>query len=213
MTSGREDYLKALYYLGEKGEMVSNKALAEALGVSQPSVSEMLVKLQRDGSIDYTAYKGSRLTQKGRQEALQLMRFHRLWEVFLTECLGYSWSDAHEEAHLLEHDTSEKLAARLDEYLHHPTHCPHGSLIPGEDGTYHPSPLRPLIQLKEGESSFIRKVVEERELMDYLQELGIRIGMRVTLQKAGKYEGSLTLSAEGGDIVLSHKAACQIYVD
>ena len=192
MTSGKEDYLKALYSLEEKRGTVSNKELAELLGVSQPSVSEMLVKLQKDGYIEYTAYKGSRLTEKGRLEAVQLTRFHRLWEVFLTDCLGYSWSDAHEEAHALEHHTSLKMAQRLDEYLHHPMCCPHGSVIPKPDGRYPIMPVRPLVKMRIGEESFIRKVTEERELMDYLQELGIEIGMRVRLVKAENYEGPVS---------------------
>lgn len=213
MTSGKEDYLKALYSLEEKRGTVSNKELAELLGVSQPSVSEMLVKLQKDGYIEYTAYKGSRLTEKGRLEAVQLTRFHRLWEVFLTDCLGYSWSDAHEEAHALEHHTSLKMAQRLDEYLHHPMCCPHGSVIPKPDGRYPIMPVRPLVKMRIGEESFIRKVTEERELMDYLQELGIEIGMRVRLVKAENYEGPLTLETNQKDIRISYKAAGLVFVD
>lgn len=213
MTSGKEDYLKALFYLGEKHSMVTNKELADELNVSAPSVSEMIIKLQKDDYIEYTAYKGSRLTKKGRQEALKVTRYHRLWEVFLTDCLGYTWSEAHEEAHCLEHYTSQTLAQRLDSYLHYPAFCPHGSTIPHEDGSFSHPLFRCLSQLAEGETSYIRKVTEEKELMDYLQGLGIQIGMKVTLLKAEKYEGPFLFQTERGEITISYKAVCKIFID
>ena len=101
MTSGKEDYLKALYSLEDDGHIVSNKDLSDLLQVSAPSTSEMIVKLQKEGYIDYQAYKGSRLTEKGRKEAARMIRYHCLWEVFLVRCLGFTWSAAHEEAHHL----------------------------------------------------------------------------------------------------------------
>ena len=213
MTSGKEDYLKALYRLGEIHTTVTNKDLADELSISPPSVSEMIVKLQREGYIEYTAYRGSRLTELGRQEALKIMRVHRLWEVFLTERLGYSWSDAHEEAHRLEHHTSMKLARKLDEFLSHPSCCPHGSIIPDEDGTVQQRPDRLLSALCPGETSRICRVTEERELLDYLQALGICIGMEKQLKKAEPYEGPLILNTPQGELAISYKAACQIYVD
>lgn len=213
MTSGKEDYLKALYRLGETHRTVTNKELADELRISPPSVSEMIVKLQKEGYIEYTAYHGSRLTQAGRQEALKIMRFHRLWEVFLTECLGYSWSEAHEEAHQLEHHTSLKMAQRLDDFLHHPACCPHGSLIPGADGTFPVRRVKLLSAMQPGESSCIRRVAEERELLDYLQSLGVRIGMKVCLQRAEPYEGPLVLTTGQGELSVSYKAACRIFVD
>ena len=96
MTSGKEDYLKAIYIISESHELVTNKELSEMLHVSPPSVSEMIAKLQKQGYVDYTAYKGSRMTKKGRREAGRLMRYHALWEVFLVKCLHFSWSGAHD---------------------------------------------------------------------------------------------------------------------
>ena len=213
MTGGREDYLKALYYLGEKQDRVTNKELAQTLHVSSPSVSEMVNRLYKEGYIDYIAYKGSRLTPSGMELALSVTRSHRLWEVFLTEYLHYTWSEAHEEAHLLEHCTSKRLACRLDAYLQHPVFCPHGSFIPPADGVPTVRRLRPLSSLTEGETSHIRKRTEETELMDYLQEEGIYIGMKITLEKSGKYEGPLLLKTAKRSILLSYKAAAKIFVD
>ena len=113
MTSGKEDYLKAIYIISESHELVTNKELSEMLHVSPPSVSEMIAKLQKQGYVDYTAYKGSRMTKKGRREAGRLMRYHALWEVFLVKCLHFSWSGAHELAEGLEHQTNEELCDSL----------------------------------------------------------------------------------------------------
>ncbi|WP_446806154.1 metal-dependent transcriptional regulator [Dialister sp.] len=98
MTSGKEDYLKAIYLISESHELVTNKELSNMLHVSPPSVSEMITKLQKQGYVDYTAYKGSKMTRKGRREAGRLLRYHSLWEVFLVEKLDFSWSEAHEIA-------------------------------------------------------------------------------------------------------------------
>ena len=181
MTSGKEDYLKAIYIISEDHELVSNKELSDMLHVSPPSVSEMIMKLQKEGYVDYTAYKGSKMTRKGRREAGKLFRFHALWEVFLVEKLHFSWSEAHEQADGLEHQTSDMLAERLDEFLGHPEHCPHGDPIPKADGSRKGLTFRTLSDLKEGDSTTIRRIVEDYSLMDYLQEKGIHPDMRVFL--------------------------------
>ena len=114
MTSGKEDYLKAIYLLSENHDIVTNKELSQTLQVSPPSVSEMITKLQKQGYVDYTAYKGSKMTRKGRKEAGRLLRYHALWEVFLVNYLHFSWSQAHEMAEGLEHQTEvQALFAHL----------------------------------------------------------------------------------------------------
>ena len=213
MTSGKEDYLKAIYIISEDHELVSNKELSDMLHVSPPSVSEMIMKLQKEGYVDYTAYKGSKMTRKGRREAGKLFRFHALWEVFLVEKLHFSWSEAHEQADGLEHQTSDMLAERLDEFLGHPEHCPHGDPIPKADGSHKGLTFRTLSDLKEGDSTTIRRIVEDYSLMDYLQEKGIHPDMRVTVKEKEPYEGPILLATEAGDISLSYKAVEQIFVD
>lgn len=213
MTSGKEDYLKALYSLGEDGHVVSNKELSDMLRVSPPSVSEMIVKLQKEGFIEYTAYKGSRLTRKGRMAASRLIRYCGLWEVFLVRCLGFRWSEAHREAHDLEHHISEKAADRLDEFLGYPAFCPHGLPIPKKDGTRAPEARRPLLDLAPGETSHIRCCREDSELMDYLQDSGIVMGMAITMEAKEPYEGPVLFTSEGKEYSLSYKAAAQLFVD
>lgn len=213
MTSGKEDYLKALFSLGGASRIVSNKELSDLLRVSPPSVSEMIVKLQKEDYIDYTAYKGSRLTQKGLLAASRLLRYCGLWEVFLVRCLGFRWSEAHIEAHNLEHHISEKAADRLDEFLGYPEYCPQGLPIPRKDGTHALKANRPLLDMEPGETSHIRCCREDTELMDYLQDSGICIGMAVTLIEKAPYEGPVRFSSEGKEYTLSYKAAAQLYVE
>ena len=213
MTPNKEDYVKAIYTLGGTEELISNKQIAEALQVSPASVTEMLGKLKNEGLIHYEAYKGSRLTAQGTQVAMSLVRGHRLWEVFLIDHLNYSWSEAHEDAELLEHITPLRLVSRLDTFLNYPEHCPHGRAIPRLAAEVEHMPLQSLNQLSVGERSYIRFVIEEKELLDYLQQAGISIGSSVRIVEAGAYEGPFTLDLDGKRIQISYKAASQIYVD
>lgn len=213
MTSGKEDYLKAIYIISENHDLVTNKELSEMLQVSPPSVSEMIAKLQKQGYVDYTAYKGSKMTRKGRKEAGRLMRYHALWEVFLVNKLHFSWSEAHELAEGLEHQTIDTLCERLDDYLGHPEYCPHGDPIPRKDGSREGITHRLLSEVEEGDSTRILRVMEDYTLMDYIQSKGIDIGMPVIVKEKEDYEGPITLETAKGDISLSYKAAERIFVE
>lgn len=213
MTSGKEDYLKAIYHISEFHELVTNKELSDMLKVSPPSVSEMVTKLEKQGYVDYTAYKGSKITKKGRKEAGRLLRFHALWEVFLVNHLNFSWSDAHMLAEGLEHQTTDELSDRLAAYLDYPKHCPHGDPIPAKDGSHKGITHRRLSDLEKGETTRIRRVMEDYKLMDYIQNKQIDIDMEVTVKDKEPYEGPILLSTPKGDISLSYKATQQIFVD
>lgn len=213
MTPNKEDYLKEIGKLGAGADLVTNKQIADVLRVSPASVSEMLAKLEKEGFIEYEPYRGIRLTRTGRKQSAALLRSHRLWEVFLHRCLGYSWSEVHEDAELLEHVTSPRLAQKLDDFLNHPDFCPHGSAIPRADGEIRSIPLRRLSSLREGENSVIRRVSEEKELLDYLEGIGIQIGDPFTVRSLGPYEGPVTIEVRGRMVMLSYKAACHIGVD
>lgn len=213
MTPNKEDYLKEIYNLGGSKNLVGNKQIAEVLKVTPASVTEMVGKLGREGLIQYEPYKGSRLTQKGIEEALSLVKGHRLWEVFLIKHLGYSWSEAHEDAELLEHITPARLISRLDTFLNYPVYCPHGNTIPRMDVQLDNIPLKTLDTLLEGESSHIRIVIEETELLNYLQDIGIEIGSQIKMISVEPYEGPLVIELNGREVQISYKAACQIYVD
>lgn len=212
MTPNKEDYLKIIYECSDDGKLAPNKAIAEGLGVTPSSVTEMLSKLKAEGLIEYQAYKGSRLTETGLRDCLGVVRSHELWEVFLIQHLGYSWSEAHEDAHLLEHAAPSRMVDRLDRFLGHPKFCPHGSAIPQEGLIPVTGELRPLSALVAGDSAVLRKVFEEKELLDYLQGLGLSIGARLEVLKIGSYNGPVTISIEGRVLPINHRATEQIFV-
>lgn len=129
-----EDYLKAIFHLGRSGDNVSTQALADRMDVSPASVTKMLKRLAEVRLVKYEKYQGVLLTESGRRVAVEILRHHRLLELFLTRALGYSWDEVHDEAELLEHFISEKLEARIAELLGHPSFDPHGAPIPTLDG-------------------------------------------------------------------------------
>ncbi len=214
MNQHQEDYLKTIYSLGGDKEIVSNKAIAYELGISPASVTEMLGKLAKSGLAEVFPYKGAKLTAKGVKASQDVALSHRLWEVFLTKFLGYTLSEAHEDAHCLEHVAPERLLRRLDKFLKYPEHCPHGEEIP-RGGDYRPRAgnYARLSELMAGERAKVRKIAEKRDLLDYIERLGLKIGVEVEVEKIGEYEGSVSLRQGGRAIVLSHKAAKQITVE
>lgn len=214
MTQNKEDYLNIIYRLGGEQQLVPNKQIAESLGIAAASVTEMLTKLAREGLIRYTPYKGSLLTAKGLAGCIQVVRSHRLWEVFLMRHLGYSWSEAHEDAHLLEHTAPRRLVERLDRFLNFPAYCPHGSAIPSADGGVHLPELTALCHLRPGNVSRIRRMTEETELLDYLETLGFCVGEGFTVREIAPYEGPISLVMEDGrEVSISCKAAGKVFVD
>jgi DtxR family transcriptional regulator, Mn-dependent transcriptional regulator len=134
LSPAMEDYLKAIFSLGKGGNAVSTQSLADRLNFSPASVTKMLKRLAGYKLVEYEKYQGVRLTESGRKVAVEILRHHRLLELYLTHALGYSWDEVHDEAELLEHFISEKLEARICEFLGNPDFDPHGAPIPTLDG-------------------------------------------------------------------------------
>src|ERR671920_2505879 len=135
-SSSVGDYLKAIWELAvDAGDVASTKGVAERLSISAASVSNMFARLQEMGLVEHERYRGATLTERGRREALRLVRRHRLIETFLLEHLGYPWQEVHDEAERLEHAVSDGFTGRLAELLGHPDHDPHGDPIPSAEGT------------------------------------------------------------------------------
>lgn len=212
MTSNKEDYLKAIYEEGGLENFVPNKVIAEKLGVSPASVSEMLSKLSKQGLVIYEAYKGSCLTDEGLAASINVVRSHRLWEVFLMRHLGYAWREAHEDAHLLEHVAPARMVDWLDNFLNYPKVCPHGFLIPQDGKVPENINLQRLTDLLPGETAQIYRVVEDGSLLDYLEKSGLNIGKTIQVLSVDDYEGPITFMQDGQKIVVSFKAARQVYV-
>ena len=134
LSPAMEDYLKGIFSLGKGGDAVSTQSLADRLEFSPASVTKMLKRLAGYKLVEYEKYQGVRLTESGRRVAVEILRHHRLLELYLTQALGYSWDEVHDEAELLEHFISEKLEARICEFLGNPDFDPHGAPIPTLDG-------------------------------------------------------------------------------
>jgi len=179
-----QDYAKAVYALEARGSgAVSTNDLAERLGVTPGSASAMVRRLSEVGLVEHEPYHGVRLTQKGRRVALEVLRHHRLIELFLAEELGMPWDRVHAEAEVLEHAISEDLEQLIADRLGHPKLDPHGDPIPTEGFEIDERPTRSLDELSPGSvGRFVRVSDSEPEMLRYLAEQGIALGdhLRVT---------------------------------
>ena len=174
----------------------------------------MLLKLSDNGLIEIVPYKGCKLTPLGLEACKDIVRIHRLWEVFLVRYLKFTWREAHEDAHVLEHATTARIAERLNEFLNYPEICPHGSSIPQKNHiAYENHTLIALNSLNVGIEAIVSKVMEDGELLDYLWDKGLKIGAKVSIIAKDSYEGPIVLSQDGQEIIISYKAATQIYVE
>lgn len=186
MTPNREDYLKLILELGGDQKKINNKQIVSGLDVSAASVSEMISKLLKEGLVEHSPYQGVQLTETGLASASALIRKHRLWEVFLVEHLHYSWNEVHDDAEVLEHVTSETLASRLEAYLDHPRYCPHGGMIPEQGELIHEGEKNTMSSYPVGTKIRIARVLDERELLDYLVSIQLNIHEEYEIIDAAK---------------------------
>lgn len=213
MTPNREDYLKLILELGGDIQKINNKQIVEGLDVSPASVSEMLSKLVKEDLVAHTPYQGVQLTEKGLRSASSLIRKHRLWEVFLVEKLNYTFNDVHEEAEVLEHVTSDNLANRLESFLDYPEYCPHGGKIPQFQENLHEAKRKTLIDYPVGTKIRIARMLDEKDLLDYLVSLDLKLQEEFIIVDIAPYEGPITLENQEKKILLGHKAASTIFVE
>ncbi|HAQ2718411.1 TPA: metal-dependent transcriptional regulator [Enterococcus faecium] len=213
MTPNREDYLKIILELGGDTTKVNNKQIVSSLDVSAASVSEMISKLVKEELVEHSPYQGVQLTASGLQKASSLIRKHRLWEVFLVEHLDYSWNEVHDDAEVLEHVTSEHLADHLEKYLNHPEHCPHGGSIPKKEEVVHEERRQTLESYPVGTKVRIARVLDEKELLDYLVTIDLNINEEYEIVDIAAYEGPITIQNDRKKIPVSFKAASTIFVD
>ena len=210
-----ENYLKEIYKLQEQsGDTVANSDLAKALDVHSASVTDMLKKMSKKKLINYEKSKGFRLTEKGKQIALSIIRKHRLWEVFLLEKLGFGWDEVHEIAEQLEHIQSESLINRLDSYLGHPKADPHGDPIPNANGVLVKTKAVLLSEMKKDQSGKFTGVIDHSPaFLSYLDKIGIALGDTIKIKSIEDYDNSITLQLRGKtEIVVSPKVANSLLV-
>ena len=209
-SSAIEDYAKSIYSLQQRvgGAPVSTNALAERCGVTPASASAMLKKLAERGLVIHEPYHGVRLTPAGERLALEMLRHHRLLELYLAEHLDVPWDRVHEEAEALEHVLSEDLEARIAAKLGNPTRDPHGDPIPDRDLVIHERETEALSTLAPGASGrFVRVSDSDPEMLRYLTERGIAIGGRCVVSARQPFDGPLTVRFGDAEHVLGGKLA------
>lgn len=215
MTSfSEENYLKAIFHLEHtyKGG-VSTNALAAEMETKASSVSDMVKKLAEKKLVDYRKYQGVRLSPKGRKTAMEIIRKHRLWEVFLVEKLSFSWDEVHDVAEQLEHIRSEKLIRELDRFLDYPSRDPHGDPIPDAEGNFSVSDTILLCEVKEGETGICLGVKDTTaEFLQYLDKNKIALGKEIKVVEKEPFDKSMLIKIDGDTISISNLISENLYV-
>lgn len=195
MTTAEENYLKAIYLLSEGGKKsVSTNDVAGAMKTKPASVSDMLRKLGDKEVIEYRKYYGVHITDEGKRQALQTIRKHRLWEVFLVDKLNFAWDEVHEVAEELEHIQSPLLIQRLDAFLNYPKFDPHGDPIPDEFGDVKAKPRLVLNEMEIGQMGQIVAVKDSSAaFLKYLDKVGAYIGARIKILDKTDFDGSIEI--------------------
>ena len=215
LSEAVEDYAKAMYALERQaGGPVTTNALAHRLGVTPASASAMVKKLAERGLATHAPYRGASLTPEGRRVALEVLRHHRLLELYLSEHLGVPWDKVHEEAEALEHVLSEDLEARIAAKLGNPTHDPHGDPIPALDGSVEEGESASLDSLEVGDrGTFVRVSDSDPEMLRYLEERGVRLGQELEVLERQPFGGPLTVRLGADQHVLGGALASAMRVE
>lgn len=204
-TQTEENYLKAIYHLsGTTDQPVNTSSIAGSMSTTPASVTDMLKRLADKGLIVYERYRGVRFTGPGEKVALQIIRKHRLWEVFLTDVLKFKWDEVHTMAEELEHVSSDELIQRLDAFLGHPEVDPHGDPIPDRKGIIAEKNTVTLSSGKESEKFIITGVNDDQpDFLRYLEKSGLTPGITVRITEIQLYDKSM-------DILINEKSALHI---
>ena len=210
-----EEYLESIGALEESENPVSTTSIAQSMGLSLASVSEMVRRLSEKGLVEHTPYGGARLTDEGQQRFLRLTRRHRLWEVFLNRHLGIGWEEVYNHACTLEHATTDLVAEKLAEFLGNPEVCPHGNSIPDKNLKRNKSPGVFLAKLETGQSARVLSVINEynTEFLRYLTSLGMVPGAVFKVVDKAPYDGTLTIEINGQTKAVGKEAASLIIVE
>jgi len=209
-----EDYLKAIYTLGqETAGVVNTNQLAQALGVSAAAATKAIQHLADKELIIYKPYYGASLTELGQRAAVRMVRLHRLLELFLHDVLGYSWDEVDVEAERLEHHVSALMESRIDAYLNYPTIDPHGDPIPSSDGVVIPRKGKALAECEMNDKVEVLRVSDRSsEVLQYLDTLELRPGVELQVVDKKPFDGPLTVTVGGESHVLGRNVAGYVFV-
>lgn len=209
-----EDYLKTIFALEQEKSPVSTSRIAEARSVKPGSATSMVQRLYKLNLVNYEKHYGVTLTETGREIALEVIRHHRLVELYLMEALGFAWDEVHEQADLLEHVISEKLEERIAAALNHPEFDPHGDPIPSKEGIVIDIASQPLSELPAGSRAIVSRIPDDAdsELLRYLGELGLMPGTEFTVLEVAPFDGPITLDLGESTRIIGFRAAGAVLV-
>ncbi len=190
-----QNYLKAIYKLsGKAGKKVYTMDIAALMNTKSATVTDMLIKLADKKLVDYEKYYGASLTEKGKQVALNIVRKHRLWEVFLVDKLDFGWDEVHSMAEELEHSTTDELANRLEVFLGNPKTDPHGGAIPNKKGEMEKQNLCVLSDWDLNKQAFVKAVSDDdAKLLQYLKKNALTPGSKIVITEKNDFDGSLEI--------------------
>ena len=210
-----EDYLKTIYALEQEERPVTTSRIAEARGVKPGSATSMIQRLDRLNLVDYQKHYGVTLTDSGNEIALEVIRHHRLVELYLIEALGFSWDEVHEQADILEHVISEELEEKIAEALNYPSFDPHGDPIPSREGLMVEVETLALADLPLNTMAVVSRVPDnaQGDLLRYLAQLGLVPGSRLSVIEAAPFDGPLTVEIDGKKEVIGNRIASSIRVE
>lgn len=213
-TQAEENYLKTILSISLRNDgRISTNEIANEIGTSPASVSDMFKKLQEKKLIKYKKYQGVSLTIKGRKNATNILRKHRLWETFLVNTLNFSWDEVHIIAEQLEHIQSEKLIDELDDFLDKPKFDPHGDPIPSKEGKIPLSDFKSLNELKVGDKGIIMGVkLDEKSFLQYLNQIKIQIGVEIKIINKVNFDKSMEVKTKYKTFFLSNDVSKNLLI-
>lgn len=215
ISKAHQDYLKAIYMLRSRGQEASNSAIAQALGVAPASATNMVKRLAEAGLIEHVPYRGVQLTAAGQQVALEMVRHHRLIELFLHDILDMPWDQVHVEAERLEHALSEEVEEAIARKLGYPAFDPHGDPIPDRQGRLMQQVADlPLTELAPGDAARLARVhAQDADRLRYLGELGLYPGAQVAVLERSPFQGPLLVTVNGKQRMLAFELATELSVE
>ncbi|CAM1359563.1 Iron (Metal) dependent repressor, DtxR family [Tenacibaculum sediminilitoris] len=213
-SQSEENYIKTMYHLADdykKG--ISTNAIAKKLDTKASSVTDMIKKLSEKNVVSYKKYQGVTLTDFGKKIAANIVRKHRLWEVFLVDKLNFSWDEVHEVAEQLEHIKSPKLINELDAFLGYPKRDPHGDPIPDKEGNLQTIEKSLLSTLKKDELGVCVGVDDSSsEFLRFLDKQEIALGKQIKVIEKEPFDGSLVIEMDGKTLSVSNKIASNLFI-
>ena len=209
-----ENYLKAIFHLETAYKSgVSTNALAEEMQTKASSVTDMVKRLSDKDLVNYKRYQGVKLSDAGKSAAIEVIRKHRLWEVFLVDKLGFNWDEVHEVAEQLEHIKSEKLTNELDEFLDFPKRDPHGDPIPDAQGNFAVANRALLSELEKGETGICVGVKDSSvEFLQFLDKNKISLGKEIKVLEKEDFDQSMLIKMNENELRISNQISTNLFI-